>query len=86
MKSVILALLVVLVVGHSEALRCNCGGKTQCSSRIQTCSGSDQVCASIRFNHPATGYFQSCYPAGGCQNLIRSGIGTGSCCSYDLCN
>ncbi|XP_034427427.1 uncharacterized protein LOC117753450 isoform X2 [Hippoglossus hippoglossus] len=86
MKSVILALLVVLVVGHSEALRCNCGGKTQCSSRIQTCSGSDQVCASIRFNHPANRYFQRCSSAADCRTMMRSGIGTGLCCNYDLCN
>ncbi|CAB1442973.1 unnamed protein product, partial [Pleuronectes platessa] len=49
MKSVILALLVVLVVGHSEALKCNCSVSSLCSGSIQTCSGSDQVCISFRF-------------------------------------
>lgn len=30
-----------------EALRCNCGGASKCSGRIETCSGFNPVCASM---------------------------------------
>ncbi|XP_034427431.1 uncharacterized protein LOC117753451 isoform X2 [Hippoglossus hippoglossus] len=86
MKAVILALLVVLVVGHSEALVCNCGGRTPCSGITETCSALDHVCLNIRFNSPPNRYFQRCSSAADCRTMMRSGIGTGLCCSSDLCN
>ncbi|AWP17756.1 putative ras-related protein Rab-5C-like [Scophthalmus maximus] len=55
MKPVILVLLVVLVVSHSEALRCYCGGRRQCSGNVETCRGSGYVCASVIFTSPAHG-------------------------------
>ncbi|CAB1436001.1 unnamed protein product, partial [Pleuronectes platessa] len=63
MKSVILALLVVLVVSHSEALTCNCSASSMCSGSIHNCSGSDQVCIYFMFKIPALGYFKRCIGA-----------------------
>ncbi|KAL7372536.1 hypothetical protein ABVT39_018057 [Epinephelus coioides] len=85
MKTVILALVVLLVVSQGEALRCYCGGRTDCSDRIQTCSGSNQVCAYIIFHHDYS-YFQSCYNEDDCRLLSQSPVTSGSCCSTDLCN
>ncbi|XP_047194365.1 muscarinic toxin 38 [Hippoglossus stenolepis] len=86
MKSVILALLVVLVVGHSEALKCNKCITSHCSRSTETCSGSDQVCIFFRFDPPGNRYFQRCSSAAECQRFMHSRIGTGFCCSSDLCN
>ncbi|KAG7507488.1 hypothetical protein JOB18_035596 [Solea senegalensis] len=73
MKTVIVALLVVLVVSHSEALRCNCGGRTNCpSSGTQTCSGSNKVCINFRFTNTDLGYFRSCYSAFDCSRLCTA--------------
>ncbi|KAG7506945.1 hypothetical protein JOB18_019486 [Solea senegalensis] len=86
MKTVIVALLVVLVVSHSEALRCNCAGKAPCAFSQQNCYGLNQVCARMTFNPPGSGSFKSCYNARACANLISSGKASGRCCSSDLCN
>ncbi|KAL7372953.1 hypothetical protein ABVT39_024491 [Epinephelus coioides] len=121
MKTVTLALVVLLVVSQGEALRCYCGGLTHCSSRIQTCSGSNKVCARITFKHgeyrlfllftvhnkdkhPSHGpvfenlykflfyvstdnsYFQSCYDATACKNLIETDEVSGRCCGTNQCN
>ncbi|XP_049916613.1 CD59 glycoprotein-like [Epinephelus moara] len=85
MKTVILALLVLLVVSQGEALRCYCGGRTHCSGRVQTCSGSNQVCARITFVFDNS-YFQSCYNARACRRVINTRGISGRCCSSDLCN
>ncbi|KAG7507355.1 hypothetical protein JOB18_031482 [Solea senegalensis] len=86
MKTVIVVLLVGLVVSHSEALRCYCGGNSICSSSTQTCSGSNQVCISFVFSQPGIGYFKNCYKAFDCAKLINSALGFGRCCQTDLCN
>uniref|UniRef100_A0A8D3BE06 UPAR/Ly6 domain-containing protein n=1 Tax=Scophthalmus maximus TaxID=52904 RepID=A0A8D3BE06_SCOMX len=86
MKPVILVLLVVLVVSHSEALRCYCGGRRQCSGNVETCRGSGYVCASVIFTSPEPSYFKGCYTSSGCQMLSHSSVSHGTCCSTELCN
>ncbi|XP_059181304.1 CD59 glycoprotein-like [Centropristis striata] len=88
MKTVILALLVLLVVSQGEALRCYCGGTSKrCSSRVETCSGSNPVCASITLTAgPIVSYFQSCYRESDCRSLLRQSYASGRCCKSDLCN
>ncbi|XP_008296713.1 toxin 3FTx-Oxy5-like [Stegastes partitus] len=85
MKTLILALLLLVVVSQSEALRCYCGGRKICSSKTETCYGTDQVCASIVFHFDATSA-QGCYSASNCRLMNQPGLITTSCCTTDLCN
>uniref|UniRef100_A0A3Q3KDS5 UPAR/Ly6 domain-containing protein n=1 Tax=Monopterus albus TaxID=43700 RepID=A0A3Q3KDS5_MONAL len=88
MKTVILALLVVLVVSQSEALKCNCGGARRCpGGRIETCSPDSDVCISaIIYAGSSVTSFRGCYPSSGCVLLNQPGISSASCCRTDLCN
>ncbi|KAK9530337.1 hypothetical protein VZT92_011843 [Zoarces viviparus] len=88
MKTVILAILLLVVVSQGEALRCNCGGTTKiCSRRVETCSGFNPVCASVIIQAgPHVSYFKSCMKENDCRQLISSSVASGSCCSTDLCN
>ncbi|XP_078019774.1 three-finger toxin A2-like isoform X2 [Epinephelus lanceolatus] len=85
MKTVILALVVLLVVSQGEALTCYCGGRKQCSESTETCTGSNEVCAIIVSQHDYS-YFQSCLDGSDCRRLIQSSDAFGVCCVTDLCN
>uniref|UniRef100_A0A3Q3BF95 Snake toxin/toxin-like domain-containing protein n=1 Tax=Kryptolebias marmoratus TaxID=37003 RepID=A0A3Q3BF95_KRYMA len=86
MKPVILAVLVLLLVSQNEALKCYCGGKRQCSNPIETCSGTDNVCASVIFHAPIYSYFKGCYRRTDCLLLNQPGLISATCCGSDLCN
>ncbi|XP_031698289.1 phospholipase A2 inhibitor and Ly6/PLAUR domain-containing protein [Anarrhichthys ocellatus] len=87
MKTVILALLVLVVVSQGEALRCNCGGTARCSQRVETCSGNNPVCASIILQAGSNvSYFKRCMKENDCRLLLISHSASGFCCSTDLCN
>ncbi|XP_057681643.1 alpha-elapitoxin-Al2a-like [Corythoichthys intestinalis] len=80
MKTVLAALLVFVLVGQGEALRCYCGGM-----RIENCPPESDACISGIFNPPMTpGYVKGCYTKHGCDYLRR--FATVSCCDTDLCN
>ncbi|KAK9530336.1 hypothetical protein VZT92_011843 [Zoarces viviparus] len=85
MKTVILAILLLVVVSQGEALRCNCGGTARCSGRVQDCYGNNQACASfILQSGSSVSYFKRCMKESDCR--IMSSYVSGSCCSTDLCN
>nr|XP_046233359.1 phospholipase A2 inhibitor and Ly6/PLAUR domain-containing protein-like [Scatophagus argus] len=87
MKTVILALFVLLVVSQSEALRCNCGGQKHCSSPVETCYGQNNVCAGvIIYAGSRPSYFKSCMKFEDCMRLNHPGISSATCCRTDLCN
>uniref|UniRef100_A0AAQ4R2T8 UPAR/Ly6 domain-containing protein n=1 Tax=Gasterosteus aculeatus aculeatus TaxID=481459 RepID=A0AAQ4R2T8_GASAC len=87
MKTVILALLVLVVVSQGEALRCNCGGASKCSGRIETCSGFNPVCASMILQAGSrVSYFKRCMKESDCRLLLNTNVASGHCCSTDLCN
>ncbi|KAI9526375.1 hypothetical protein NQZ68_039983 [Dissostichus eleginoides] len=88
MKTMILALVVLVVVSQGEALMCHCGGTYKIgSSRVETCNGFNQVCGSIVIHAgPNVSYFKGCMGADDCAGLSRSEVSSGSCCSRDLCN
>ncbi|XP_061765657.1 toxin 3FTx-Oxy5-like [Nerophis ophidion] len=86
MKTVVLALLVVLVVSQGEALRCNCGGRRQCPGNVETCYGQANACASVVFLVPSLSYLKGCMKRTDCQIMNQPGITTAACCSSDLCN
>uniref|UniRef100_A0AAX7VCT4 UPAR/Ly6 domain-containing protein n=1 Tax=Astatotilapia calliptera TaxID=8154 RepID=A0AAX7VCT4_ASTCA len=46
MKTVIVAVLVLLVISQSEALKCYCGGLRHCPNSVETCHGFNNVCTS----------------------------------------
>ncbi|CAF91319.1 unnamed protein product [Tetraodon nigroviridis] len=88
MKTGILALLVVLAISQSEALKCHCGGTYKyCQDPVEICTGLNQVCASVLLtvgSRPS--YFQSCMSQFNCAKLNQPGISTARCCTFDLCN
>ncbi|KAF3853657.1 hypothetical protein F7725_014345 [Dissostichus mawsoni] len=47
MKTVIVALFVLLAVSQSEALRCHCGGLQNCGGSQDSCIGRIWVCAKV---------------------------------------
>ncbi|KAM9837966.1 uncharacterized protein ACBR49_018598 [Aulostomus maculatus] len=87
MKTVILLFLLLLVVSQGEALRCYCGGKKICSDPVETCYGSNNVCASvIIYAVTSPSYFQGCSTQNDCMMMNQPGISSASCCTTDLCN
>uniref|UniRef100_A0A3Q1FN87 UPAR/Ly6 domain-containing protein n=1 Tax=Acanthochromis polyacanthus TaxID=80966 RepID=A0A3Q1FN87_9TELE len=88
MKTVVLALLVLVVVSQSEALRCYCGGMTQCQSSTQTCSSNANACASVVMTLGSNvNHFQSCYNYNDCMRLKQlPQTAYAHCCTTDLCN
>ncbi|XP_078019773.1 uncharacterized protein LOC144459454 isoform X1 [Epinephelus lanceolatus] len=85
MKTVILALVVLLVVSQGEALKCLCGGRTRCPGRHQTCTGPNQVCAYFAY-HFDYGFIQRCNDADDCREALYYGQATVKCCKTNLCN
>ncbi|XP_037609992.1 synergistic-like venom protein [Sebastes umbrosus] len=88
MKTVILALLVLVVVSQGEALQCRCGGTSKiCSGPVETCAGSNNVCASIIIQTgPHVSDIQGCMTAHNCALLTNSNVASGRCCRTDMCN
>uniref|UniRef100_A0A3Q0RN36 UPAR/Ly6 domain-containing protein n=1 Tax=Amphilophus citrinellus TaxID=61819 RepID=A0A3Q0RN36_AMPCI len=87
MKTVIVAVLVLLVVSQSEALKCNCGGLRYCPTSVETCVGSNNVCASVIIYAGSTPrYFKGCVKSTDCRLMNRPGISSATCCATDLCN
>ncbi|TKS89653.1 hypothetical protein D9C73_023781 [Collichthys lucidus] len=87
MKTVILALLVLVAVSQSEALKCNCGGLRRCPTRVETCWGSNKVCASVViYAGSTTRYFKGCMGSRECMLMNRPGVSSARCCSRDRCN
>ncbi|KAI4807499.1 hypothetical protein KUCAC02_027305 [Chaenocephalus aceratus] len=87
MKTVIVALFVLLAVSQSEALRCHCGGLQTCGSSQDSCFGRIWVCAKvINIVGSNPNFLQGCLSATDCMMLNRPGISSSSCCSTDLCN
>ncbi|KAI9526377.1 hypothetical protein NQZ68_039985 [Dissostichus eleginoides] len=87
MKTVILALVVLVVVSQSEALECYCAGARTCPDRTETCKGLDQVCvrASVSVaDGRYSNYFMGCWLEEGCKELNKPGGYSGSCCTQDL--
>ncbi|KAL6094962.1 uncharacterized protein ACO6RY_16258 [Pungitius sinensis] len=88
MKTVVLALLVLVVVSQGEALRCYCGGASKtCSGRFDICSGINPVCASMFLQAGSrVTSFKRCMKETDCRLLLSTNVATGRCCSTDLCN
>uniref|UniRef100_A0A3Q1JHJ8 Uncharacterized protein n=1 Tax=Anabas testudineus TaxID=64144 RepID=A0A3Q1JHJ8_ANATE len=87
MKTVILALLVLLVVNQSEGLRCRCGGKKICSSPIETCTPLADACGSIIITAGSMPSFsRGCVSSRDCMRMNYPGISSCHSCGFDLCN
>uniref|UniRef100_A0A8C9ZC20 Uncharacterized protein n=1 Tax=Sander lucioperca TaxID=283035 RepID=A0A8C9ZC20_SANLU len=78
MKTVILAIVVLLVVSQAEALTCWCGGSRKCLGRTEVCTGSNNVCATMN-------NFHGCYTESSCRSLDRPGVASSKFCKTDLC-
>ncbi|XP_068439562.1 three-finger toxin A2-like [Clinocottus analis] len=88
MKTVILALLVLVVVSQGEALRCYCGGSMICMVSQYDCVGASQVCAHVTHGATSsyTGFAQSCMHERECNRQRNRNVKADTCCSTDLCN
>ncbi|XP_060884318.1 lymphocyte antigen 6D-like [Labrus mixtus] len=88
MKTVVVALLVLLVISQGESLKCKCGGPARpCQSPVETCPASQPFCGNVIIPSAAPGYFyQGCMEPRECRGLDNPGISTTTCCTTDLCN
>uniref|UniRef100_UPI0037E9493D toxin 3FTx-Oxy5-like n=1 Tax=Semicossyphus pulcher TaxID=241346 RepID=UPI0037E9493D len=89
MKTVIVALLVVLVVSQGESLKCHCAGPARpCPGPVETCPGSHTMCGNVIIYSisPDSFFFQGCMEPQECRGLDNPGISSATCCSTDLCN
>uniref|UniRef100_A0A8C4ELN5 Uncharacterized protein n=1 Tax=Dicentrarchus labrax TaxID=13489 RepID=A0A8C4ELN5_DICLA len=87
MKTVILALFVLLAVSQSEALKCNCGGLNKCSSPVETCYRSSDSCVTvIMYDESRPNFFKGCISSDLCTFMNRPGKSSSSCCRGDQCN
>ncbi|XP_044194136.1 lymphocyte antigen 6D-like [Thunnus albacares] len=87
MKTVILALLVLLVISQGEALRCHCVRDRDCSGPIQTCTGPTDVCYFAVAYIPDLTIARGCTPANECRTMRFSDhVVSSGCCRGDLCN
>ncbi|XP_054624037.1 short neurotoxin 3-like [Dunckerocampus dactyliophorus] len=86
MKTVILALLVLLVVCEGEALRCHCEGRRYCEGDVETCVGLTSACGSVTFFFPISSYSKGCMEMSDCHRMNQPGVSTATCCTTDLCN
>uniref|UniRef100_A0A3Q0RMD2 UPAR/Ly6 domain-containing protein n=1 Tax=Amphilophus citrinellus TaxID=61819 RepID=A0A3Q0RMD2_AMPCI len=69
-----------------EALKCNCGGSHYCPTSVETCVGSNNVCASVIIYAGTPKYFQGCMNSPDCRIMNHPGISSATCCATDLCN
>uniref|UniRef100_A0A3Q2V230 Lymphocyte antigen 6D-like n=2 Tax=Haplochromini TaxID=319058 RepID=A0A3Q2V230_HAPBU len=89
MKTVMLAVLLLLAVSQSEALECHCGGQKFCSRPVETCSSSNDVCSTLVITSGTNACWaasRGCLKSLACRILNRPPVMTASCCSSDLCN
>nr|XP_024658500.1 lymphocyte antigen 6D-like [Maylandia zebra] len=87
MKTVMLAVLLLLAVSQSKALECHCGGQKFCSRPVETCSSSNDVCSTLVITSgPVVTHTKGCLKSLACRILNRPPVMTASCCSSDLCN
>uniref|UniRef100_A0A7N6BMH1 UPAR/Ly6 domain-containing protein n=1 Tax=Anabas testudineus TaxID=64144 RepID=A0A7N6BMH1_ANATE len=87
MKTVILALLVLLVVNQNEGLRCYCGGNNICLNHIETCPDSANICGSIIiYAGPKPSHYTRCMSSSDCAAMTYRGISKCYGCGTDLCN
>ncbi|XP_057681766.1 short neurotoxin 3-like [Corythoichthys intestinalis] len=87
MKTVLVALLVFFLISQGEALECHCGGLRHCPRSRETCTDSDNACASVIFHVGSRpSYFKGCSSLFKCRVLNNPGVSTASCCTSDLCN
>uniref|UniRef100_A0A3Q2V4G8 UPAR/Ly6 domain-containing protein n=3 Tax=Haplochromini TaxID=319058 RepID=A0A3Q2V4G8_HAPBU len=87
MKTVIVAVLVLLVISQSDALKCYCGGLRHCPNSVETCHGFNNVCTSaIIYAGSTPRYFKGCMKSNDCRIMNQPGVSSATCCSADLCN
>ncbi|KAK7893561.1 hypothetical protein WMY93_022713 [Mugilogobius chulae] len=86
----ILAVLLVLSIGISEALKCNrCVPSTPrgtCHTTVETCSRPDEVCASAVSTGIISSYFKRCMKASDAHILDSSPYYKVFTCTTDRCN
>ncbi|XP_071381906.1 lymphocyte antigen 6D-like [Centroberyx affinis] len=90
MRAAACAILVLLTLCQGEALKCNyCFSKSGdlCSpTSVQTCSRTDNACASVLFLYPLHNSFRQCMNMAVCQGYMNMPNVAAQCCSTDLCN
>ncbi|KAM4623479.1 lymphocyte antigen 6D-like [Polymixia lowei] len=88
MKTVILAVLVLVAVGQGEGLRCNNCLGSGCTNRVETCRNAYDVCARVFYLPPMRpNYFKRCMKESDCRLLqSQPDLMTVTCCNMDLCN
>ncbi|XP_031418708.1 CD59 glycoprotein [Clupea harengus] len=90
MKTLILAVVLLLAVTSGFALDCNrCvplkpGGT--CTVTTETCPPEKDACAAAKFLSAPFSHFQKCISMSDCQMLQTNSYINIKCCQKDLCN
>ncbi|KAM3866265.1 uncharacterized protein ly97.3 [Diretmus argenteus] len=90
MKLLVLALAVVLVCTHGEALSCHrCVPKTpggSCELSVETCKPEKDGCAATKFLRAPYSKYQKCMALSDCEMLKMNAYIDIQCCNDDMCN
>ncbi|KAK2900461.1 hypothetical protein Q8A67_008576 [Cirrhinus molitorella] len=89
MKTLLVALVLVLMLNYGSALKCNhCvpNGGTRCTLTQETCGFGKDACIAARFNFPPFMGFRRCSSMTECLILQSNTAMKAKCCQSDLCN
>ncbi|KAM9791805.1 uncharacterized protein ACBT44_019798 [Syngnathus typhle] len=90
MKSLALALSIMLLLAAGEALICHrCVPKQageNCELTEEACKPGKDSCAAAKFQTLPFGQYQKCMALSDCQMLQRNSFIQIKCCGSDLCN
>ncbi|KAF7692500.1 CD59 glycoprotein [Silurus meridionalis] len=90
MRSLVLALVLVLLVSSGMALECHqclpkkAGGA--CEIFSMTCPAKKDACVAAKFTRAPYGHYQKCTTMADCQLLKLNAYMKVNCCQDDLCN
>ncbi|XP_060761337.1 CD59 glycoprotein [Neoarius graeffei] len=90
MRSLVVALVLVLLVASGTALDCyhcqprKAGGA--CEITTLTCPAEKDACVAAKFTKAPYGHYQRCTAMADCELLKRNAYIKVKCCQNDLCN
>ncbi|KAK9523778.1 hypothetical protein VZT92_017674 [Zoarces viviparus] len=85
MKTVILAILLLVVVSQGEALWCRCEGQgKECPLHVEKCKAGE-VCGEVFIDDGSSQYYMGCMTKEECNAHVFTDISRARCCDWDWC-